>query len=88
MKHYQFVGDAHLYKCEKNFPVRMYFELDREPSKCYEYLYMLQSPQSYEIFQEGKRLFLKKWSTNKQVTNCLKSFFKVWGKPVLFKKNT
>ncbi len=47
----------------------------------YDDLYMLQSSQSYEIFQEGKRLFLKKWSTNKQVTNCLKSFFKVWGKP-------
>ncbi len=37
----------------------------------YDDLYMLQSSQSYEIFQEGKRLFLKKWSTNKQVTNCL-----------------
>jgi len=47
----------------------------------YDDLYLLQTSQSTQIFREAKRLFLKKWSSNKSVTNCLKSFFKVWGKP-------
>jgi len=43
----------------------------------YDDLYLLQTSQSTQIFREAKGLFLKKWSSNKQVTNCLKSFFKV-----------
>jgi hypothetical protein len=35
LKHHQFVGDKHYYKCEKNCPVRMYLELDQESSKCF-----------------------------------------------------
>ena len=58
------------------FPVKT----ETTKKKVYDDLYLLQSSQSYEIFQEGRRLFLKKWASNKTVSTCLKSFFKVWGK--------
>jgi hypothetical protein len=35
LKHHQFVGDTHYYKCEKNCPVRMYLKLDQTSSKCF-----------------------------------------------------
>ena len=44
------------------------------------YLLALQSSQSTTIFKKGRQLYLKKWSPNKQVTNCLKDFFSYWGK--------
>ncbi len=38
LKHNQFVGDKHYYKCEKNSPVRMYLKLDQESSKCFSHV--------------------------------------------------
>jgi hypothetical protein len=38
LKHNQFVGEKHYYKCEKNCPVRMFLKLDQESSKCFSHV--------------------------------------------------
>ena len=77
MKHHQFVGDTHYYKCEKNCPVRMYLKLDQESSKCFLHVTIIGLAIKNETGRKSKKM-KKFWKNSQEEVIEIKSLIKTF----------